>query len=412
VTAGRLGRRGALSLAGAAALTGKAGAASPSEVKIAMIMPLSGPWARSGAMEQMGARMAVDDVNASGGIKSLGGAKLTMVEFDAGDSTEKAKDAAQRMLAQEPDLAGGFGGWLSSFVLAITEVTERAELPWLTQGYSDLITSRGFKYVFQSSPTGVQQAEATLPLIMELATKATGKKPLKIAAVSDNSAASVSFLKPIREHVARDLGVTLAVDEVYTPPLADATSIVQKLRSAKPDFVILGSTNVGDDKLLVDKFAEYGLTAQKMPLVGSGGHWCLPELLKLTTPDHVEGLIVELANWPGKAAQDVTERFMKRTGEPWFGHDSIFAYAHIRILAEAIDRAASTDRRKVNTMLHTMDLTSGPVAGLFPDGRVKYDEAGRRVGAQVCIVQFQNGRPVPVYPESVAVAKPIWPRSA
>ncbi len=75
-----------------------------------MLMPLTGPWARSGVLEQMGARMAVEDVNAAGGIKSLGGAKLTMVEFDAGDSTEKAKDAAQRMLAQEPDLAGGSMG--------------------------------------------------------------------------------------------------------------------------------------------------------------------------------------------------------------------------------------------------------------------------------------------------------------
>ena len=110
----RLGRRSALGLASAAAITPRARAA-PSEVKFAMIMPLSGPWARSGLLEQMGARMAVDDVNAAGGIKSLGGAKLTMVEFDAGDSSEKAKDAAQRMLAQEPDLAGGFGAWLSSF---------------------------------------------------------------------------------------------------------------------------------------------------------------------------------------------------------------------------------------------------------------------------------------------------------
>jgi branched-chain amino acid transport system substrate-binding protein len=220
----QIGRRAALSLAGAA-LSARARAA-PAEVKIAMLMPLTGPWARSGVLEQMGARMAVDDVNATGGIKSLGGAKLTMVEFDAGDSTEKAKDAAQRMLAQEPDLAGGFDGWLSSFVLAITEVTERAELPWMTQGYSDLITSRGFKYVFQSSPTGIQQAEETLPIIMELATKATGKRPTKVAIVGDNSAASVSFLKPIREHVMKDLGLTLVTDEIYTPPLADATSIV------------------------------------------------------------------------------------------------------------------------------------------------------------------------------------------
>src|ERR1700730_279495 len=146
-----IGRRGALGgaigLAGAVTLAGKARADNPSEVKIAMLVPLSGPWARSGLLEQMGARMAIDDVNAAGGIKALGGAKLKLVEFDAGDSAEKAKDAAQRMISQEPDLAGGFGAWLSSFTLAITEVTERAELPWLTLSYSDLITGRGFKYV-------------------------------------------------------------------------------------------------------------------------------------------------------------------------------------------------------------------------------------------------------------------------
>jgi branched-chain amino acid transport system substrate-binding protein len=376
-----------------------------------MLMPLTGPWARSGVLEQMGARMAVDDVNATGGIKSLGGAKLTMVEFDAGDSTEKAKDAAQRMLAQEPDLAGGFDGWLSSFVLAITEVTERAELPWMTQGYSDLITSRGFKYVFQSSPTGIQQAEETLPIIMELATKATSKRPTKVAIVGDNSAASVSFLKPIREHVMKDLGLTLVTDEIYTPPLADATSIVQKLRSGKPDFVLMQSTNVGDDKLLVEKFAEFGLSPKKMPLLGNGGHWCVPELLKLTAPENVEGLIVELANWPGKTAADVERRFIQRTGEPWFGHDSIFGYAHARILAEAIERAGSADRHKVNEMLHTMDITTGP-ALLFPDGRLAYDEKGRRKGAGICIVQFQNGKPVPVYPEKIATAQAVWPRTS
>ena len=73
------------------------------------------------------------------------------------------------MIAQEPDLVGGFGCWLSTFTLAVTEVTERAELPWLTLSYSDLITGRGFKYVFQSSPTADQQAEDMVPVIMALA---------------------------------------------------------------------------------------------------------------------------------------------------------------------------------------------------------------------------------------------------
>jgi len=410
-----IGRRGALGgalgLAGSTALTGRARADNPTEVKIAMEVPLSGPWARSGLLEQMGARMAIDDVNAAGGIKALGGAKLKLLEFDAGDTAEKAKDAAQRMVAQEPDLAGGFGAWLSSFTLAITEVTERAELPWLTLSYSDLITGRGFKYVFQSSPTADKQAEETVPIVMDLATKAAGKRPTKVAIVGDNSAAVVSFLKPIRDHVLKNQNLTLVVDEIYTPPLADATTIVQKLRSGKPDFVLLQSTNVGDDKLLVEKFAEFGLTAKKMPLIGGGGHWCAPELAKLTSPENLEGLIVALADWPGKKAADVNKRFIERTKEPWFGHDSIFAYAHVMILKTAIEQAGSAERHKVAAALRGMNITDGP-ADLFPDGRISYDEKGRRQGAGICIVQYRNGVPVPVYPDSIATGGAIWPKTS
>src|SRR4051794_21776974 len=220
-----LGRRSALAL-GAAALAGRAHA-QPDEVKIAMLVPLSGAWARSGILEKLGAELAIDDVNAAGGIKSLGGAKLRLLPFDTADSSEKAKDAAQRMIAQEPDLVGGFGCWLSSFTLAATEVTERAELPWLTLSYFDLITGRGFGHVFQSSPTANRQAEELLPMVMELAQKATGRKPAKVAFIGDNTASSVSFMKPMRDHLVKDAGLAIVADEVYTPPLADATTLIQ-----------------------------------------------------------------------------------------------------------------------------------------------------------------------------------------
>src|SRR6478672_3141263 len=204
-----IGRRTAIKMglatAAAAALpTRRARAQNPKEVKIALVVPLSGAWARQGILEQMGAEMAIEDVNKAGGIKALGGAKMKLVLYDTGDSAEKAKNAAQRLVAQEPDVVGGIGCWLSSFTLAVTEVTERAELPWLTLSYSDLITGRGFKYVFQSSPTADVQAEATVPIVLELATKAAGKRPTKVAIVGDNSAAVVSFLKPIRDHVLKN----------------------------------------------------------------------------------------------------------------------------------------------------------------------------------------------------------------
>ena len=412
-TPSSIGRRTAIKmgLAGAAAALAprRARAQNPREVKIALVVPLSGPWARQGILEQMGAELAIDDVNSSGGIKALGGAKLRLIEYDTGDSAEKAKDAAQRMIAQEPDLVGGFGCWLSTFTLAATEVTERAELPWLTLSYSDLITGRGYKYVFQSSPTADAQAEAEVPMVVDMAQKATGKRPTKVAIIGDNTAASVSFMKPIRDHVLKNLDLTLVADEVYTPPLADATTIVQHVRSGRPDFVIFQSTNVPDDKLLCDKFAEMNLKSDRLPKIGGGGHWCVPELLKVAGSENLEGVLVGLANWPGKAVEDVSKRFIERTKEPWFGHDSVFAYVHTLILKEAVERAGVAERHKVMQAIRELDMKDGP-ALFFPDGTLKYDEKGRRVGAKLCIVQWQNGRPVAVHPESIAASQVSWPK--
>ena len=405
-----IGRRSALTLGAAAAASAVAprrARAQAKEVKIAMLVPLSGPWARSGLVEQMGARMAIDDVNAAGGIQALGGAKLTLIEYDAGDSSEKAKNAAQRMVAQEPDIAGGFGSWLSSFTLAVTEVTERANLPWLTLSYSDLITGRGFKNVFQLSPTANKQAEDLIPILMALAEKTTGRRPTKMAIIGDNTASSESFLKPIRGHVVADQKLNIVVDQIFTPPLSDATTLVQPIRSARPDFVILQSTNVPDDKLLMDKFAEYNLIGGKIPLIGGGGHFATPELLKVTGPDILQGVMVGLANWPGKEQEALSKRFVERTGEPWFGHDSIFGYAHVMVLKQALEDAGSADRVKVGDALRKMDMTTGP-ARLFPGGRLKFDEKGRRVGAELVVVQWQNGKPVTVFPKEVAAAEAIW----
>ena len=128
-----LTRRTVLSGAAAMGLSTVARAQQPAEVKVGLIVPLSGIYTRPGQVMRMGAEMGIEHINAQGGIKSLGGAKMKLVVIDCGDTTEKAKNAAQRMVAQEADLVAATGSYLSSFTLAVTEVTERAELPMLTQ---------------------------------------------------------------------------------------------------------------------------------------------------------------------------------------------------------------------------------------------------------------------------------------
>lgn len=388
---------------------GTVSAADPATVKVALIVPLSGPWARSGEVHMMGAKAAIEDINAAGGIKSLGGAKMELVVADAGDSIEKSKSAAQRLVAQQPDLIGGTGAFLSSFTLAITEVTERAELPWLTLSYADSITDRGYKYVFQTSATATVQAQTILPIVAKLAAEATGKPPKTVGIVMDNTASLVSFSKPIREGGVQQLGLKLVTDEIYTPPLSDATSLVQRLRNTRPDFAFLLPSTVPDAKLLLEKISEMGLGQGKIPLIANGGNMVVPELLKIVRKETLEGLMVAVANWPGKNSQTLVEKFKSKTGEPWMTQDTISTYGDIWIFKEALEKAGVADRKAVAAAIRAMDTTTGP-ANYFPGDRLRFDEKGRRADAGLVLVQWQDGVPTPVYPPDLATGTLKWPK--
>jgi branched-chain amino acid transport system substrate-binding protein len=402
-----LNRRALLALPLALGVCGAAHAQS--EVKVGVIAPMSGPWARQGDLMLKGANLAIEHINAAGGIKALNGAKLKLLTFDAGDSVEKAKNAAQRMVAQEPDLVGVTGAWLSSFTLGVTEVTERAELSVLTLSYSDAITSRGFKYVFQTSLGGGAQATAALPAILKLAEAATGKKPVSAGIVMDNTAASVSFSKPMREGGLAALGLKLVVDETFTPPLSDCTPLIQKVRSSRPEILLLLPTAISDDKMCVEKMSEMGLGKGRVPVISNGAHIGAPDMLKNSTKEIIEGVMTVVGNWPAKGHEKIGEEFVRKTGEPWMTQDSLSSYGDMWILKEAIEKAGVADKKKVAEAIRAMDSREGS-AKFFPGGRMKFDEQGRRVDADLVIVQWQNGVPVTVYPEASAVAKPIWPK--
>jgi branched-chain amino acid transport system substrate-binding protein len=380
-------------------------------VKIAIIVPLSGPWARQGSLVKFGAETAVAEINAGGGITSMGGAKLELVPIDAGDSAEKAKNAAQRLIAQEPEVVGGMGAWLSTFTLAITEVTERAQLPWLTLSYADTITSRGFKYVFQSSMPAGKQSTETLPTVLDLAKVATGKVPQTVGVIGDNTASPVAFLKPMREGGLQKAGLKVLFDETYTPPLSDATPLIQKVRSTRPDFLLFISTTISDVKLGLEKMNEFRLAKGVIPVIANGAHMGAPEVLKNVPADLIEGLMFSVANWGMKGHEEIEALYKKQSGEPWITQDGLAGYGHTWILKEGLERAGVADKVKVNVEIHKLDLAKGRAADTFPGG-VKFDEAGHRINAPVCIVQWQNGKPLTVYPTDRAVAAARWPKSA
>jgi branched-chain amino acid transport system substrate-binding protein len=394
-------------LAGPAAAQSENGAAP---VKIGLIVPLSGPWARQGQVMEIGARMAVEHVNRDGGIAALGGAPIELVVLDAGDTVERAKNAAQRMVADHPDMVGASGAYLSSFTLAVSEVTERAELPLVTMSYSDLITERGFEHVFQTSATGVRQAQLSLPILLDLAASAGAPRPSRVGIVMDSTAASVAFVKPIKEQgILQQLRLDLVVDETFTPPLANATPLIQRVRATRPDLFLLLPTAVSDAKLLIEKMNEFGLGSGRMPTVSNGSAMGDPDLGANVRPQMLEGVMSVVANWTVKGQEALEEEYKRRSGEPWLTQNALCAYGDVHILKAALESAGARDRRALGAALRSLDVTDGP-ARYFPGGRIRFDEHGRRVDAGLLVIQWQNGVPVTVYPPEAAVASPLWPK--
>ena len=383
---------------------------APAEVKVGMLMSLTGLFARGGTNELYGSELAVKHINDSGGIKSMNGAKIKLVVIDVGDNVERAKNAAQRMVAENPDMVAASGAVISSFTLAATEVTERVNLPLLTLSYSDQITNRGFKYVFQTSATGETQARKAMPELMKLA-EAAGVKPKTVGIIMDNTAANYAFVKPMKEGgIFKDLGLQIVMEEVFTPPLQDATSIVQKLRGARPDILLLLSIAVSDSRLLLEKINEFGLGQGRIPMISNGSGITEPNILDTMDKKLVQGLMTVSANHGGKGQEKLAEEMKTLYKEPWVQQGPVSGYGTIMIIKEALEKAGKADREAVAKALREMDLTSGP-ANYFPGKCVKFDEAGRRVDAGLVIVQWQDGTPVTVYPPELASAKAFWPKN-
>ena len=175
-----LSRRSAVIAASAVALaaicsTPVAVQAQQKNVKIAVIVPLSGPWARQGTLVKCGAETAVNEINAAGGIKALGGAKLELVAIDAGNSAEKAEErraAPGRAGARR----GRRHGRVALHVHARRNRSDRARPDPVADLFDAHIIGRGSCVPAPRCPGGLQlESTAPTPTILALAQAATGK---------------------------------------------------------------------------------------------------------------------------------------------------------------------------------------------------------------------------------------------
>jgi len=374
------------------------------EVTIGVVFPLTGAAARLGATTVEGIKLAVEDVNAEGGIKSLGGAKLKLVTADTKSDPKVAVSEGERLIttANPTVILGCFRG---GETLAFSEVTERYNVPILTGSVPDALTERGYKYIFQP-PTKAKQIGITMvDLSLELGAK-YGKPPKKIAAIFERTA----YGEPVGDGIkkrAEEKGLDIRLWEGFVQPMTDFTPLVTKLKNSGAT-ILFGVAAIADAILLTNTMKELGV---KMTIFGGGSGYLLPDWVKAT--GDISENAYSISMWqpdmkiPGIA--ELNDRFVKRTGEAFMPEQAGENYAMIWLIKEALEKAASTDPKKVRDAIAAADLKLPHRAAWLGSGAIAFDSAGLNKYNIMVVVQIQKGKHVTVYPEAVASGKPIWP---
>ncbi|WP_417563030.1 ABC transporter substrate-binding protein [Microbacterium sp.] len=397
---------GALALTACSGVAGQTGdtttnAAACATITIGAPLPLSGPYTAFGQTALNGTELAVKEVNAAGGIKSLGGAKLKLEQSDTSSAdTTQAASATSKLISD--GAVALLGAWSTVLTAAVAPVAERSEVPLITTAWGDPLSANGYKYYFQTSPkSSVFGGEGAQDVIA--AAKAAGITFQNVLAIAPNDAANQAQYKAAVKTFT-DAGANAPAPIFYAPPLTDVSAIVNTVVKAKPDLILTGG-GPADATLIVKGLRDAGVTA---PLMGFGGAFAGTDpTWPAGVGDGVNGIMVVTA-WnddiPLDGVSEAAKAYTKAYGTAYMPDHAGVSWVNTHLLADAIEKAASCDPADIAAALRSIDVTSGPGAAI-PGGQVSFDATGINPHAVPLLLQWQGNVPVTIWPQDLATAK-------
>ncbi len=367
-------------------------------VNVGVILPLSGANAQFGVNSRNGIELVADEINAAGGIKSLGGARINLVVADSTSTPTTAANVAQRLLTQN-DVVAILGAFASSLTIAISEVTERRGVPLLTMSFSDQITGRGFENIFQvvakASVLGKAQFDGTVAIAA-----ASGQKLERIAIMYEDTAYGTSQAAGLREG-AKAAGVQMVMDDAYPLGITDVTPLINKLRASGAQAVFPVSY-LNDSLQIIRAMRQQRIT---IPAIGGAAGYVIPDFEK-GLGEFAEGVLsISPANYD--LAPELTERFRKRYGY-FMVHEALEHAVCMDVLAQAMEKAKSAKPEDLRKALQGARFEGGWTKAMT-GGAVQFDKTGLNTLSVPVMVQWRNKELVTVWPSDVAKAKAVWP---
>lgn len=393
------GRRNSLkaaAVAGVVATTPVFVGAQPKAVNVGVILPLSGANAQFGINSRNGIELVAEELNAAGGIKSLGGAKINLIVADGTSTPTTAANVAQRLITQNQCVAI-LGAFASSLTIAISEVTERRGIPLLTMSFADQITTRGFKNVFQvvsrASVIGRAQFDDALAIA-----GAAGEKIERVAIMYEDTAYGTAQAAGLRA-AAKEAGIPLVMDDAYPLGITDVTPLITKLRASRAQMVFPVSY-LNDSLLIIRTMRQQKID---IPAVGGAAGYVIPDFVKGLGEFSEDILSISPASYD--LAPEMTKRFRDKYGY-FMVHEALEHAVCMGVLAEALEISASTDPAKLRATLHGRRFDKGWSTAMT--GAVEFDETGLNKLARPVMVQWQKGELVTVWPRELAKAPARW----
>jgi len=385
----------AAALAAAAGLPRLAGAQAKT-VHVGVILPLSGANAQFGINSRNGIELVAEELNAAGGIKSLGGAKINLVVADGTSTPTTAANVAQRLITSNECVAI-LGAFASSLTIAISEITERREIPMLTMSFADQITGRGFKNIFQvvskASVIGRAQFDAAVSIA-----RAAGEQIERVAVMYEDTAYGTAQATGLRA-AANDAGIKLVMDDAYPLGITDVTPLITKLRSSGAQ-VVFPVSYLNDSLLIIRTMRQQKID---IPAVGGAAGYVIPDFVK-ALGEFAEGVMsVAPANYD--LVPVLTNRFRAKYGY-FMVHEALEHAVCMGVLAEALEIAGSIEPAKLRDTLRSQRFAKGWSTAMTT--AVKFDDTGLNTLAKPVMVQWQRGELVTVWPKELAKAPARW----
>ena len=367
-------------------------------VRIGLLHPVTGFVAYSGAQSRLGAQLAIDDVNAAGGIRAMGGARLEPVLGDTQAKVEVGVAEVEKM--NEAGVAAMVGCFQSAIVLATSQAAAKYGIPYVVDvGASDLITNRGLNNVFRLKPGFGKCVDEAIKALDGI-NGGAGKVAKSAVIVHESSEFGTGTAKLLADRLP---GINIEVKEVikHDNPTRNFDNVALRIRSLRPD-VLMMSNYQNEYVLLARTLHQQRVDLAGMfSVLGGGFNYKFAQDL----PEVAEHMM-DYNHWfaPNNPKAQAMKKRVEGMGT-LFTFEVYLAYNAVRLIADALERAGSADKERLTGALASSTWSDH----FMPYGPTRFVN-GQNQGGEAAALQVQKGNIEVVFPGQFASAKAVFPK--